>query len=94
MRGTNPKPGRSKGAPFLFCAHCGVFLQIELIALSRVVPPSSRAWRLPHQSIPQEHLEKVLQAMRSRVAAHLLLGNHRSKALRFYWRFNGERPET
>jgi hypothetical protein len=48
----------------------GVFLQIELIALSRGVP-AIIAWLAdPYiQSIPREYLEKVLQAMRSGVAA-------------------------
>ncbi len=47
----------------------GVFLQIELIALSRGVP-AIIAWLAdPYiQSIPREYLEKVLQAMRSGVA--------------------------
>jgi hypothetical protein len=48
----------------------GVFLQIELIALSRGVP-AIIAWLAdPYiQGIPREYVEKVLQAMRSGVAA-------------------------
>jgi hypothetical protein len=47
----------------------GVFLQIELIALSRGVPAIIAWLANPYiQSIPQEYLEKVLQAMRSGVA--------------------------
>ena len=48
----------------------GVFLQIELIALSRGVP-AIIAWLAdPYiQGIPREYLEKVLQAMRSGIAA-------------------------
>src|SRR5579862_2131071 len=47
----------------------GVFLQIEVIALSRGVP-AIIAWLAdPYiQGIPREYLEKVLQAMRSGVA--------------------------
>jgi hypothetical protein len=47
----------------------GVFLQIELIALSRGVP-AIIAWLAdPYiQGIPREYLEKVLQAMRSGMA--------------------------
>ena len=48
----------------------GVFLQIELIALSRGVPAIVAWLANPYiQSIPQEYLGKVLQAMRSGVAA-------------------------
>jgi len=48
----------------------GVFLQIELIALSRGVPAIIAWLANPYiQSIPQQYLEKVLQAMRSGVAA-------------------------
>jgi len=48
----------------------GVFLQIELIALSRGVPAIIAWLANPYvQRIPQEYLEKVLQAMRSGVAA-------------------------
>jgi len=48
----------------------GVFLQIELIALSRGVPAIIAWLANPYiQSIPQEYLEKVLQAMRSGAAA-------------------------
>ena len=48
----------------------GVFLQIELIALSRGVPAIIAWLANPYiQGIPQEYLEKVLQAMRSGVAA-------------------------
>jgi hypothetical protein len=48
----------------------GVFLQIELIALSRGVPAIIAWLANPYiQSIPHEYLEKVLQAMRSGVAA-------------------------
>jgi hypothetical protein len=48
----------------------GVFLQIELIALSRDVPAIFTWLANPYiQSIPQEYLEKVLQAMRSGAAA-------------------------
>jgi hypothetical protein len=48
----------------------GVFLQIELIALSRGVP-AIIAWLASAyiQGIPQEYLQKVLQAMRSGAAA-------------------------
>lgn len=48
----------------------GVLLQIELIALSRGVPAIIAWLANPYiQGIPQEYLEKVLQAMRSGVAA-------------------------
>lgn len=48
----------------------GVFLQIELIALSRGVPAIIAWLANPYiQSIPQEYLGKVLQAMRSGMAA-------------------------
>ncbi len=48
----------------------GVFLQIELIALSRNVPAIFAWLANPYiQSIPQEYLEKVLRATRSGVAA-------------------------
>jgi hypothetical protein len=48
----------------------GVFLQIELIALSREVPAIIAWLANPYiQGIPQEYLEKVLQAMRSGVNA-------------------------
>ena len=48
----------------------GVFLQIELIALSRGVPAIIAWLANPYiQSIPQQYLEKILQAMRSGVAA-------------------------
>jgi hypothetical protein len=48
----------------------GVFLQIELIALSRNVPAIFAWLANPYiQSIPQEYLEKVLEAMRSGAAA-------------------------
>jgi hypothetical protein len=48
----------------------GVFLQIELIALSRGVPAIIAWLANPYiQSIPQQYLEKVLQAMRSGVTA-------------------------
>jgi hypothetical protein len=48
----------------------GVFLQIEVIALSRGVP-AIIAWLASAyiQGIPQEYLEKVLQAMRAGAAA-------------------------
>jgi hypothetical protein len=50
--------------------NAGVFLQIELIALSRGVPAIIAWLANPYiQGIPQEYLEKVLQAMRSGVAA-------------------------
>jgi hypothetical protein len=48
----------------------GVFLQIELIALSRGVPAIIAWLANPYiQGIPQQYLEKVLQAMRSGLAA-------------------------
>jgi hypothetical protein len=48
----------------------GVFLQIELIALSRGVPAIIAWLANPYvQGIPQEYLEKVLQSMRSGLAA-------------------------
>jgi hypothetical protein len=48
----------------------GVFLQIELIALSRGVPAIFAWLANPYiESIPQEYLEKVLQAMRAGAAA-------------------------
>ena len=48
----------------------GVFLQIELIALSRGVPAIIAWLANPYiQGIPREYLEKVLQAMRSGLAA-------------------------
>jgi hypothetical protein len=51
----------------------GVFLQIELIALSRNVPAIFAWLANPYiRSIPQEYLEQVLQAMRSGVAAQAL----------------------
>ncbi len=47
----------------------GVFLQIELIALSRGVPAIIAWLANPYiQSLPQQYLEKVLQAMRSGVS--------------------------
>jgi hypothetical protein len=47
----------------------GVFLQIELIALSRGVPAIIAWLANPYiQSLPQQYLEKVLQAMRSGLA--------------------------
>jgi hypothetical protein len=51
----------------------GVFLQIELIALSRGVPAIIAWLANPYiQGIPQEYLEKVLQAMRSGAAAQVV----------------------
>src|ERR1700747_1319155 len=51
----------------------GVFLQIELIALSRGVPAIIAWLANPYiQSIPQDYLEKVLQAMRSGAAAQVV----------------------
>jgi hypothetical protein len=48
----------------------GVFLQIELIALSRGVPAIIAWLANPYiQGIPQGYLEKVLQALRSGLAA-------------------------
>ncbi len=48
----------------------GVFLQIELIALTRGVPAIIAWLANPYvQRIPQEYLEKVLQAMRAGIAA-------------------------
>jgi hypothetical protein len=48
----------------------GVFLQIELMALSRDIPAIFAWLANPYiRIIPQEYLEKVLQAMRSGVAA-------------------------